>query len=112
MKNYIIEVKGVLKTSLEKKSKKYKVYIEDLKDEKDISKLLENHFTTFNIICTYQQLYKVIIIRRKTGNRKTYRKDLTREEAQRIVKSFPSYENKMYCFDRQFIKTDFTIYSL
>lgn len=108
--NYIIELKGTLLTQL--KPRKFKVYIEDATDEAAAIESLKTQFKEGELIAIYQQMYKVIVIQRKSGNRKTYKTMLTRSEAQRIVKSFPSYANKMYCFDKIYTKTDFTIYCL
>lgn len=108
--NYIIKVKGILKNNKSKRT--FKVYVENTYNAEHAIKQLENHFLTFEVIATQKELYKVILIQRKTGNKRTIEKNLTRSEAIRIVKSYPSYESKIYCFDRQFIKTDFSIFAL
>lgn len=45
--------------------------------------------------------YKVLKIFRKSGRRKTLEKNLTREQAQRIVNSFPDSQTSMVIFTKQ-----------
>lgn len=45
--------------------------------------------------------YKVIKIMRKTGNRYTIEKNLTREQAQTIVKASSNHPKHMICFTKQ-----------
>lgn len=108
--NYIIKVKGVLINNKNKRI--FKVYVENSNNEAQAIQQLKSHFSTFEVISTQKELYKVILIQRKTGNKRTIEKNLTRAEAIRIVKSYPDFNNKMYCFDKQFIKTDFSIFTL
>lgn len=50
----------------------------------------------------YIGTYKVFRIFRKSGRRRIIERGLTREEAKRVVKSFPSSNTSMVCFDKQF----------
>ena len=45
--------------------------------------------------------YKVFRVMRKTGNRKTLAKGLSREQAQKMVQSFQHSEKSMVCFTKQ-----------
>ena len=46
-------------------------------------------------------MYKVVKIIRKTGNRKTLDKNLTLEQAKRLVQSFPNSQKSMVVFYHQ-----------
>jgi len=94
--------------------KVYKCTVENCEDENRAIKAVSTNpnflIGSVSILEIRLQLYKVICVQRKTGNKKIFRTGLTRSEAVRIVQSFPNYESKMYCFDKIFIDTDFTIY--
>jgi len=45
--------------------------------------------------------YKVVKIMRCTGNRRTLEKDLTRDEAKRLVQSYPDSQKSMVVFIKQ-----------
>lgn len=47
------------------------------------------------------QLYKVVKVMRKTGNKKVLEKNLSREQAQRLVQSYPDSQNSMVIFTAQ-----------
>ena len=50
---------------------------------------------------TYVGTYKVLRIF-KSGRRQIIERNLTREEAQRVVERFPSSNSSMVVFDKQF----------
>ncbi len=50
----------------------------------------------------YIGTYKVYRVFRKSGKRQVIEKDLTREQAMRLVKSFPESNTSMVVFDKQF----------
>ena len=50
----------------------------------------------------YTGTYKVYRVFRKSGRRQTIDKGLTRDEAMRIVRSFPDSNTSMVVFDKQF----------
>ena len=50
----------------------------------------------------YIGTYKVYKVFRKSGRRQVIERGLTREEAKRVVNSFPSNNNSMVVFDKQF----------
>ena len=45
--------------------------------------------------------YKVVRVMRTTGNKKLIEKNLTREQAKRLVQSFPDSEKSMVVFYKQ-----------
>ncbi len=51
---------------------------------------------------TYIGTYKVFRIYRKSGKRAIIRRGLTREEAKRLVSSYPDSNTSMVVFDKQF----------
>lgn len=51
---------------------------------------------------TYIGTYKVYRVFRKSGRRDTIRTDLTREEAKRVVNSYPDSNTSMVVFDKQY----------
>jgi hypothetical protein len=51
---------------------------------------------------TYIGTYKVYKQFRKSRKRQILARDLTREEAQRMVARYPDSNNHMVCFDKQF----------
>lgn len=51
---------------------------------------------------TYIGTYKVYRVFRKSGRRQIIEKDLTRDEAMRLVNSFPDKANSMIVFDKKF----------
>ncbi len=50
----------------------------------------------------YTGTYKVYKVFRKSGRREILRRDSTRDEAIALVKRYPSNNNSMVCFDKQF----------
>jgi len=46
-------------------------------------------------------MYKVFKLFRKSGRRVTLQRNLTLEEAKRLVNSFPDSPNSMVCFTKQ-----------
>ena len=46
--------------------------------------------------------YKVFKVFKKSGRRSIIERGLTREEAKRIVASYPKNNTSMVCFDKQF----------
>jgi len=48
-----------------------------------------------------KQLYKVVRVMRKTGNKKILYKNLSENEAQTIVKRFPNSEKSMVVYYKQ-----------
>lgn len=51
---------------------------------------------------TYIGTYKVYRIFRKSNRREVIRRGLSREEAMRLVNSYPSSSRSMVVFDKQF----------
>ncbi len=50
----------------------------------------------------YIGTYKVFRVYRKSGRRQTIETGLTRQEAMKLVNSFPDSNTSMVCFDKQF----------
>jgi len=61
--------------------------------------LLNSH--RFFQIDKSKQLYKVVRVMRKTGNKKILYKNLSEDEAQTIVKRFPNSEKSMVVYYKQ-----------
>jgi hypothetical protein len=61
--------------------------------------LLNSH--RFFQIDESKQLYKVVRVMRKTGNKKILYKNLSENEAQTIVKRFPNSEKSMVVYYKQ-----------
>ena len=61
--------------------------------------LLNSH--RFFQIDKSKQLYKVVRVMRKTGNKKILYKNLSENEAQTIVKRFPNSEKSMVVYYKQ-----------
>lgn len=50
----------------------------------------------------YTGTYKVYKVFRKSGRREVLRRGLTRDEAKRVVNSYPNSNTSMVVFDKQF----------
>ena len=50
---------------------------------------------------TTEPRYKVYRVMRKSANRKTIEKNLTLEQARRLVKSYPNSKNSMVVYTQQ-----------
>ena len=57
----------------------------------------------------YTGTYKVYKIMRKSGRRQVIRRGLTREEAKRLVNSYPDSTRSMVVFDKQFTQSKYYI---
>lgn len=49
----------------------------------------------------FVQIYKVMRVFRNSGRKRSIKRDLTKSEAQEIVKSFPDSQRSMVCFFKQ-----------
>jgi len=70
-----------------------------LKDVRDLHGNL--YKPTQHIFIEANPEYIVFRVFRKSGRRKTIEKNLTREQAQRLVQSFPNSNTSMVCFNKQ-----------
>ena len=57
----------------------------------------------------YTGTYKVYKIMRESGRRQVIRRGLTREEAKRLVNSYPDSSRSMVVFDKQFTQSKYYI---
>ena len=57
----------------------------------------------------YTGTYKVYKIMRVSGRRQVIRRGLTREEAKRLVNSYPDSTRSMVVFDKQFTQSKYFI---
>jgi hypothetical protein len=99
MNNYLVKFNGRLVNS-QGICEEYSVNIlaENEADAEQQLYRTHEHIMRLKIVL---QLYKVVRVMEKTGNKKLIEKDLTLKEAQRYVMRFKTTPSKRYCFYKQ-----------